>query len=292
MIFSYNQKLMHALGHMAEIEPPTGFIGHAISDAMWQDWLRHFNVSQAHFIEADEKRYQALSRQFVGRPSGWQAHQQFLWSEAGPRAYYRANLGFVNGPLPLDAMQPLWPHLQAVETLTQEAYTLDQWGLQQPGIDRCNWLLIGHLYPLMLLQGGTQLLSNIHVIIAPVLRQIKNLPKEATGAQALDDYLAQHQFRFLGPFDAAHPKIALRIYFRDWRSGYESLIKEQEKTVQGLVKDHEKVIKQLETKNQSVGKSSEEMALRQRLCREEMLKAEAQIELIKDVLLRESVSHE
>ncbi len=303
MILDRNTELVAFLDCLAGIDPPEGFLLIDIDDTAWFDWLLRYANKPVYLVEADQDRCNAMVQRLSGIEPKWQIHHQLFWRQKGPLDYHKTNLKYVDGPLNPASIGDLWSHLESIEIVTEEAQTLDGWIGQVPGASQCDWLLVGNLYAKALLQGGQNTLATINLVVVVVPKEAKADSEVVTDEKAVDEFFQGQGFRCVGAFDAAHPKLVLQAYLRYWRGfakqftierdEQKQLAEQRQDQIEQLSKERDEQMQLAERRNcqlQTLTTSNQELEQRQQLFREEMLRAESQIELIKDMLLRDQES--
>lgn len=280
--------LPHLLQALRALLPPACVVhvgaGHGTGDlALWRQWPE---LPAAVVIDADDTRLSWAT----AHPQARVVHATVAASE-GPHPYHRASNPQEDGLLPPAQLQAWWPQLQTLATDTRHARTLDQLLPTDGTHTPAHWLLIDCLPAATLLQGASQLLAHTRVVCA----RTSHTPPDANAAQpagadqpALLDCLAPLGFVPLAQTETHHPALGYTIMARP----PSALLAEPEtRATEQTPADWSA---KLPTEAAApvappIELQAENEALRHRLSllQEELLRAEGQINLIKDLMLRD-----
>ena len=305
------------------ISPPTTLVhvgwGNGLGDlTQWTAW----QVPQAFVIEAEESKLAACQAQALalaqaeGQPSpAWQTIHATLSAQSGEQTYHLASNPSESGLLPTASLQHAWPHLQTVATQTVVTCSLDEiWQnissqLPMSKSALSTWFIIDCLASTDILAGGLTTLQAAQVVCARSL---------LANRAVLCDQMRAAGWVEAGWAESQHPAFGRAWFTRDTASELEIAAKRlsqlmaecdalaqscaaatqakelalQERDAMGKAKQAETAAKNSAiNERDALAKEKQTEAAknreRQHLQHEELVKAEAQIELIKDLLLRE-----
>jgi hypothetical protein len=212
--------------------------------------------------------------------------------------------------VPPEQLKPWWPQLTTLGTDTRRAQTLDHimqmTGTNagtdadvEAGTDAAqpttsdtpgHWLLLDCLPAAQLLRGASALLAHTSVVCARTSQAPTDsaAPLADTGHQALIDLLAPQGFVLLGQTETHHPALGYTLMARQPASKSAPPVDQGE--------DQTAQLAQQETAEKANAPSASPHALqaennalhhRLSLLQDELLRAEGQINLIKDLMLRD-----
>lgn len=262
-------------------------IGQGIGDlATWRQWPE---VPRALLIDADNTRLQWARH---APAPGWQVLHATMAATAGPHPYHRASNPQEDGLLPPNQLQAWWPHLSTLATDTHTAQTLDSVTQSDTPSDvpshvPGHWLLLDCLPAAQLLRGASALLARTSVVCARTSQAPtdSSAPLADTGHQALIDLLAPQGFVLLGQTETHHPALGYTLMARQpaallaqaaAHAAAQVPAELPAEVAEPAAPAHSELL-------------AENDALHQRLAllQEELLRAEGQINLIKDLMLRD-----
>lgn len=242
--------------------------------AAWRQWP---DLPRAVLIDADGTRI-AWARQ---GQSSWQVLHATVAASAATHPYHRASNPQEDGLLPPELLKPWWPQLTALGTEQRATQTLDQLvspNSPSPAPANAHWLLLDCLPAAALLQGANQLLAHTSVVCARTSQASADSPLAITSHQALVDLLAPLGFVVLAQSETHHPAL-----------GYSLLARQPAWAAHPIAADPPAQLGPAPHVTPTDELQAENNALHQRLAllQEELLRAEGQINLIKDLMLRD-----
>ena len=241
-------------------------------------------------------RYQLLLKQAKG---GQQVHHALLGAETlADVTWHKLSNSNESGLLSSDSLSTLWPNLQSEGLHIQPQTTLDALlpALTAPR----NWLVVDCLPATRILQGAGQQLAYTAVVVARVLTQSQPLlVGQGASMQELCDYLLPQGFILLAQKEELHPAYSTLLLVRDYVSLHQQEQQKSELQVQAYQElkaqliDAQKTI-QTETQAkealQSELQTKQQVSDRQQQLKDEVGKAEAQLELLKELFLSDGVN--
>jgi hypothetical protein len=317
--------LPHLLQSLRALYPPQCLVHVGIGQGMgelvqWRNWAE---LPSAVLIDADDNRL-LWARQ--GQPHTWRVQQATLAATAGEYLYYRSSNAQEDSLVPTEQLQAWWPYLEALGTDKRTTQTLDQiMRMEETHLGHAqgaapylpgHWLLLDCLPAAQLLRGASALLAHTSVVCARTSQAPTEsaAPLADTGHQALIDLLAPQGFVLLGQTETHHPALGYTIMARQPAALLaQAKAAAEAATAAALaaapaapaaqalapVDEREAMAAQLvelvtgeKAGSPSLNPSAlqaENDALHHRLAllQEELLRAEGQINLIKDLMLRD-----
>lgn len=248
---------------------------------------------------------------------------------AGVVDFFTASLTAESGLLPAEELSAVWPNVHTVATERRAAADLAALLQvdAEPSADQ-QWLLLDCLPAAALLRSAQAQLQHVDVVVARVLQAVDSiLTLSGMGVSLEDVTKALPGFRLLALQPGRHPALAHALFVRDYRSVAHQvradlqvelaqaqtenaeLLKKQElqaQTQQALKADLIKISQALDAEakaRQAAQQAQVELqaqlaqaqaenqatAQRQQLLQDEVRKAEAQLELLKELLLHGEV---
>lgn len=255
-------------------------------------WYQAWGIPSVHWVEADPKRYQMLLQH---AKDGQQVHHALLGAEVLPHTRWHVlSIPNESGLLPADRLSAVWPNLQSAGESIQPQTTLDI--LLPSPTSSNNWLVIDCLPASYVLQGACKQLAHTSVVVARVLnQQHSELVGKGTSMQELCDFLQPQGFSLLAQEEERHPAYSTVVLVRDYVSLHRQVQQKLERQTQAYQElearfvDVQKML-QAETHAKAEAQSKLQTELqvatdRQQQMKEEVSKAEAQLELLKELLL-------
>lgn len=251
----------------------------------WRHWPE---LPRALLIDADDARL-AWARQ--GQNPHWQVLQATVADTAGQHTFHRATNPQEDGLLPPDQQKAWWPQLATLSTDTHQAQTLDQLVPTSTAISPDqqplgHWLLLECLPAAQLLRGATHLLAHTNVVCARTSQvsaaaSTANTPLVNSSHQALIELLAPQGFVLLAQTETLHPALGYTLMARQPDAPMAQPIAQAPRAAEPPVISPPQA--------SPSEQQAENDALRHRLSllQEELLRAEGQINLIKDLMLRD-----
>lgn len=294
--------LPHLLQALRALYPPQCVvhvgIGQGIGELVeWRNWA---DLPAAVLIDSDDTRLHWARH---GVPNTWRVLHTTLAATAGKHVYYRASNPQEDGLVPPEQLKPWWPQLTTLGTDTRRAQTLDQ-VMQLDGDTAAqppapavpgHWLLLDCLPAAQLLRGASALLAHTSVVCARTSQAPTDsaAPLADTGHQALIDLLAPQGFVLLGQTETHHPALGYSIMARQpaallAQAAAHAAAQAAAQLPAALPADQPTQITE-PTASAHSDLLAENDALHHRLAllQEELLRAEGQINLIKDLMLRD-----
>lgn len=288
--------LPHLLKALRALLPPQRLVhvgvGQGSGDlASWRQWPE---VPAAILVDADHHRMAWAS---CDNPGRWQVLHATLADTTGLRPYHRASNPQEDGLVSPEQLKPWWPQLTTLGTDTRLAQTLDElMGMDGDAAPVTytrvpstlgHWLLLDCLPAAQLLRGASALLAHTSVVCARTSQAPTDsaAPLADTGHQALIDLLAPQGFVLLGQTETHHPALGYTIMARQPGA---LLAQAAAQFPAELPSDLPAEITEPTAPAHS-DLLAENDALHQRLAllQEELLRAEGQISVIKDLMLRD-----
>jgi hypothetical protein len=313
-----NVTFQNWIDHLRYLMPPQGVVhigaGTGASATRYANW----SVNTSVLIEAEESYYHKLTQAVSGH-KGWSAHTAMVSDKEGEAVYYKASNPSESGALPPEVMAKLWRNLKTIEERRLITTTLERL-LTSAGIlpDCLNWLVIECLPALSILQGAGRYMDGWDVIIARVLLDENLCPGNGATKTELDPFLRTHGYRCISIEEERQPAVASALYIRDWKAIQNKSLLENQGKIQQLTQardeqakvaaerqtqiqqltqardeqaklaaERQRQLDEMKKRLQQIEGQNTEFATHQTLLQEEVVRAEAQIDLIKDVLLRE-----
>ena len=296
--------LPHLLLALRALYPPRCVVhvgaGQGAGDlALWRQWPE---VPRAVVIDADDTRLA-----WVPSQANAQRVHATVAASAGPHSYYRASNPQEDGLLPPDQLQPWWPQLSTLATDTRHTQTLDSLLASEcadlqttPAAPPSHWLLLDCLPAAPLLQGASTLLAHTSVVCARTSHQGEQA-LASTNQAAVCEALAPHGFVLLAQTETHHPALGYTLLARQPSTAQATTLAsdtpapEQPQAPQPQASQpvdsprENRSDSRMESANVHSQLQTENDALRHRLAllQEELLRAEGQINLIKDLMLRD-----
>ena len=271
--------------------------GHGVGDLhIWHQWPE---VQHACCIDADPDRLATWADTTASDwPAGWRVLPAVVADTAGVRDYHSASNRDEDGLLPSERLNTLWPRLQRVATEVRPVQPLDALVGDTPP---CG-LIVDCLPALLVLRGAAQTLARSQWLCVRVAElDLAGDIAQMTAVSAITDYLAQAGFTSVAHIPGNHPAVGYAFYARDWRSAMQHLQQAQADLQAQLAAETQAKQAEAAAKVEALQQRDElsqhfstltcdhqALILRQKVLQEELIKAEAQIDLIKDLLLRNS----
>lgn len=218
--------LPHLLQAMRAMYPPQCVVHVGIGQGMGElvEWRNWADLPRAVLIDSDDTR---LVWARHGHPNTWRVLHTTVAPTEGKHVYYRASNPQEDGLVPPEQLKPWWPQLSTLGTDTRRAQTLDQVmqldGEATPDAAATDtpttpghWLLLDCLPAAQLLRGASALLAQTSVVCARTSQAPTDsaAPLADTGHQALIDLLAPQGFVLLGQTETHHPALGYTIMAR------------------------------------------------------------------------------
>jgi hypothetical protein len=258
-------------------------------------------------VEADEHSHQLLAHATAPHKN-WQAVNALVNHTSGPAIWHQLSREQESGLLPASALSPLWPNLTQQQSTQQPAVALSHLLAQAAnGQEPYNWLTINCLPAAQLLQGLGDALQPLDMIEVRVTLD-DTAPPMGTSLKACDELLLPQGFIRLATQEADNPLIGNALYGRDFKqqlshtqqlsaelktqhsalsaqhnelTAAHSATQAERDSLRSAIEEQKKRASRLEEENQRLQNH-------QSLMQEELVKTEAQINLIKELILPES----
>jgi len=312
---------------LQKIMPPDAVIDIGIGAGLgemhqWRNW----HVPLALLIDANLHRVQ-WTKELIEKNNGWQLDTSLLSGANTEQDFFMFSNEAESGLLTIDTLQMLWPNMKLTEFQTTETQRLEDilsaTSLQDLREAACLWSIVDCLPALPILKGTGAELEKWSVLwVRVILDDVLEKSHQDSHVIAITVLLESLGYRCIEIVEENNPTIGRALFVRDWHGQYvNQLLGDRtvqlkqldayEKQVKTLSATHADQLKQLDTyekqvktlsatyANQSkqienykkqianLQQQQQEQDYRQQLLDEEFVKAEAQVELIKDVLLRE-----
>nr|VFJ62266.1 MAG: hypothetical protein BECKDK2373C_GA0170839_109513 [Candidatus Kentron sp. DK] len=302
--FRRSTRFSYWLSYLSDLMPPASVVVVGAGSGSRIAQLAAWGVSTAHFIEADEDRFHRLRAKLRSKPHGrdnWQAHQALLWHKATDVTFHHANNAAESGVLPPETLLPPGHKLKTSRRTQRQATTLDTLLGDIGQRSSPNWLVVDCLPAAPIIRGANNYLDTCDVLIARVVLDAPRLPGAEATKTETDSLLHAHGFRCVAVRKERQPTIGSALYLRNWQVIARKLAIEKEKQTKLSTERLEQLAEANKAREEQTKLAAEhlerlqkteqehtELQYRQQLLNEELAKAEAQIELIKDLLLRET----
>ena len=253
-------------------------------------------------VDFDPARIDAFKAQMPPQ-SPVQCLLQLVAEIDAPVTLHHATNPQESGLISAEALQPYWRNLKTTRTEMREAFSLNR--LAANLAVKPDWLWVDSLSALSITQGATDLLPQLRTIMARVILD-ENAPPN-TSLSGLQNFLRAHGFALLGVQPERNPALGTAIFIRD----YFKLASERQNTLDDIKTQLDAETKakldaiaardaqtklanerqialddiktQLEQERQAKGV---EFEFREKTMHDELVKAEAQIELIKELIFK------
>lgn len=284
--------LPHLLQALRALYPPQCVVHVGIGQGMgelvlWRQWT---DLPRAVLIDADDTRL-TWARQ--NTPNTWRVLHATVAPTEGPHTYHRASNPQEDGLLPPEHLKAWWSQLSLLAAEARHAQTLDQLmamtGTDSPAPNEPpthntpdHWLLLDCLPAAQLLRGASALLAHTRVVCART-SQVPNdgeSPLADTGQQALIDQLAPHGFVPLGHTETHHPALGYTLLARQPTAG-------QSQAATNNTHTHAQTSAATQPDTHALQAENDALHHRLGLLQQELLRAEGQIKLITDLMLRD-----
>lgn len=285
----------------------------------WRNWPE---LPSAVLIDADDNRLQWARH---GQPHTWRVQQATLADAAGEQTYYRSSNAQEDGLVPPDQLKAWWPFLETLGTDKRTAQTLDQ--IMRMADDSPapahsaapalpgHWLLLDCLPAAQLLRGASALLAQTSVVCArttqdpaPAAPSTTPTAVPGTSSQDLIDLLSPLGFVQLAHTETHHPALGYTVMARPpgallaqaqsqsqaladaaIANAVDNALAKAAATASATAAANTNDALAHPQQPNSFDTQAENQALHHRLAllQEELLRAEGQINLIKDLMLRD-----
>ena len=311
-------QIMPALRH---IFPPDAVIDVGIGTGrgeihQWRDW----DVPLALLVDANPDRVEWVEEQIEkNKSNSWQLITTLLADNEGQRDFFVTSNRAESSVIATKKLQQIWSNMQLHEQQTLSTQRLQSLlllsSLKTLREASCIWGIIDCLPALPVLQGAGDELKQWSVLwVRVVLSDIfSDKEQQHSSLAVIIKFLAPLGYRCVEVIEENHPALGYALFVQDWQNKVEQLQQVTYSQTKQL-EDYKQQCQQLEDYKQQVAKLQQqrkqqktqikqladckkqitdfqqqiqERDYRQKLLDEEFVKTEAQIELIKDVLLGE-----
>jgi hypothetical protein len=313
------------LNLLRRVAPPSSVVhvgaGSGVAAArLWEEAA----VEHLLFVEADPAKARELSA--AAATLGWNVACALLGEHDGADAdFHLTSNPSADGLVSVDDLRVIWPNLRDIETRAMPERRLEQLlDARDPrAFPTPNWLFVDCLPALPIVKGAGGYLDNLDVVWARVVLGTQTLCIDGTSLAQLTEFLAACGFRLVDVIEGIHPALGDAFFFRDWRGWLEPKLQamkdrnghlarrcEQEmelaadrqreiealtadRTTQAKLADSQDMLSLTPIAQSPQGPRADlegqlaEFDLRQRRMDEELIRAEAQIDLIKELLFAE-----
>lgn len=271
-------------------------------------WLQEIPEIQVTLIEGDTRQFERLASLV---PSSWELKSDIVAAQADKTKFYLASNPTESSLEATETLQSLWPQLSTLETIRCHPEALNRLLEIKP-----NWLLIDFLAPSTLLESVQNALHSVNFLLIRASTH-KDLPSTLQ-AQPLEATIKELGFQIVHRHTERHPSVEQWFCIRQQDNFKINELADELKEKNIYIGMLEKKNEENEARNQAKAELEKnlknanaarfeqeklatarqqridelesqvaEMQTRQTLVNDEIAKAEGQIELIKDVLLRE-----
>lgn len=299
------------LHHLRILMPPNGVIlvGAGAGTGPWVQMLQEWGVPGVTLVVGDGAQFQHLQRS-VGQRDGWRLRNEVVAAQTETVTYHHASNSNESGLLESESLRSLWPNIQTRQTEFRQAIALTE--LQQDADTPANWLMVDCLPALPIIQGVADQLDAFDIITVRILLGMAS-------QHELEHYLNGRGYRCVATDPDRHPAVGHALFVRDTlvlirnlRQQQIEQLKQADQLIQAkaaaekLEVESRKHLEQLtQTKGILEKRASENQQLlaeqrkryqkletehtqtmeRLNSLQQEFLKAEAQTQLIKELLL-------
>jgi len=195
--------------------------GHAA--VRYADW----GIDTAIFIEADESFHTKLAATLHGR-SGWNIHTALVSDTAKEMDFFVASNPNESGVLRPEIFTGFWQNLRTREQRRLNATTLESILAVSKGSAKINWAVVDCVPALPVLRGAKQYLERLDVVIARVILDESNAPKndEATKSQ-VDELLFSRGYSCVAYQEELQPAVGSAFYVRNWNRLYKKRLEDE-----------------------------------------------------------------
>ena len=304
------------LQFLRALMPPSGMllVGAGVGTSPLVQLLKQWEEPNTILVEGDELQYQHLKRNLKHFES-WHIHNVVVAPNKESVTFYRASNTSESGLINPEQLQGIWPNLRLKQNSIHGGVTVSDVinGAEYP----ISWLMLDCLPAGSMLRSIGDALDEIDLIMLRVLIHESIALESGNSHEDIKFWLQEQGFRILAVLPERHPALAQVLYVRglqyqrsiytqqkyridqltdvqDEQIKFASELQAQIKMIkiekEKLEQENSELISRVaETQNHLQKQESEckEIVLRQQFMREELGKAETQIDLIKQLLLRE-----
>ncbi len=278
-------------------------------------WL----VSLAQWLSPQQIAYLGVNPPVILQTAlkGLQLHRltQVVAEQTGPIMWHKASNPLESGLVPPERLQHYWQNLKTVVSQSVLAISLDEALLAQSTLPQ--WLWVDRLPALAILRGAPIALSHATAVIARVVISETDAPADAD-LTAVQAYMQRCGFVLAGVQPERNPALGVALFFKDYAKlalVNAQLAQGADKTIASLQEEVAQVRSERDTQLQATCQSEAEsgkkvealvqqvqdaaqvianleaerdqLQTRQQMLLDEITCAEAQIDLIKELLLKE-----
>ena len=271
----------------------------------WRSW----SVASAIVLDADANRLKWAKSEAEGRT--WHVASAVLDAEEREIEYSMASNPDESGLLAPELLTGIWPNLHTQTCGKRQTWRLDKLLSETAYIAHaCRgpvWTLIDCFPAVRILEGAGEELLRWSVLGLRVLLEPQGDALIDASLEKVTDFLASRGFRCIAVSEGIHPAVGYAFFTQDWpsqldaaqksRDEQQKLATERQAKIEVLTKERDAQSKLVAERQQQLAESRgrlqqleaehTETITRQNLLQEELVKAEGQIDLIKDLLLRE-----
>ena len=207
------------LEHLRVLMPPrhVTLVGAGGGSSAWVQWLQQADLPSATLIEADE-RQAAMLQEIADGQQGWRVREQVVAPQTGTVPFHVASVPSESGLLIPEDLRTLWPNLKTRRTQSRQAVSLEE-VLQDDEIAP-NWLMVDCLPAARLLLSAARQLSEVDVL---VLRMQFGPGGDSEDLEELQRVPVESPFRLIFAEPGRHPRLGHALVVRDHGAARESL---------------------------------------------------------------------
>lgn len=270
-------------------------------------------------IEADDRAFSHLVHALQGH-GGWAAQKALIGEENAATTFFEASNPNESGLLNPEVLKSVWRNLSCHALRSQEATTLSTLLRNDAEPHGYNWLSLDCLPAVPILRGVKESLEQFQVICARTLDSASGILDQGCTKAECDAFLSPLGYRAVFMEEATNPMVQYVFYVRDERANQECFIErlqqqhrlEHEQLTQAKLAAEKQSAKRAEqlaeatraktlaenlsadmqAKAEALGKRVKQLQeteaqykFRQKILQDQLTSAEAQLEVIKDLLL-------
>lgn len=292
--------LFSFLNSLLVIYPPQGLllIGAGNGSGALVEFLIQNQVNHVTLVEPQDTQFRHLEA-LLGTANftenkNWTLSKEVVTKKSGQTDFYYASNSSESGLLDPEIFKEIWPNLRLVKKVTLQTLSLDELCSQSSQLP--SWLMIDCIGALQIFSKDSNLAS-FDVIVVKVILNTEEQAYAYADYTEIGHVLNTHGFSEKLKYVGQHPNLGHLVFVRDHKSQSIELIQQLDElntSYKQLLEQHKAyqaklVAEQLELKQtiQNVQTHEANLKVRHELICNELARAEAQLLLIKEELLRE-----
>ena len=282
-----NQPRIPWLDLLRQLVPPTGltFVGAGAGDSELLRYLQHSHGGcKVKLVEADEQTYRRLDAAVTRYPD-WSLSRRLVASQQGPTKFHQASHAPESGLLEPESLRCLWPNLESRGSKTMDAVTLAT--LITELSSEMNWIWVDCLPATPILESAGDCLDEVELVLARVVLSDSDLPGAGADLTSVQTMLESRGFRWLATEASRHPAIGHALFVRDWNKTAMRIAREKQVADEQVAELKQQLIQLKLENDETVRIADTELNARLQLMKEEIAKAEIQIEMVKRLSISE-----